>query len=169
MTADDIMIMEFLCHTARISPDPSTQNAAVCYDPVKGEIVRPTLAVNAFPLGVDNHIESRWNRPEKYARVDHAESGSIHAAARYGVKTEGLWLYCPWAACGPCASAMINGGITRLITLAPDPEATHDRWDDTVKIAYDMFAEVGLDVKYVMGPVTEEGFTILRNGQPFRP
>jgi hypothetical protein len=64
---------------------------------------------------------------------------------------------------------MINGGITRLITLAPDPEATHDRWDDTVKIAYDMFAEVGLDVKYVMGPVTEEGFTILRNGQPFRP
>jgi hypothetical protein len=63
---------------------------------------------------------------------------------------------------------MINGGITRLITLVSSG-ATHTRWDASMKIAYDMFAEVGLDVKYVMGPVTEEGFTILRNGQPFRP
>ena len=170
---DHKVILEALCHTAKYSPDPSTQNAAVLYSPVTCEILSTTTATNGFPLGVRVDIESRWERPEKYYRVNHAEAGAIIAAAKWGISTERKWMYCPWAACGPCAAAILDAGITRLITLEssrPGPkDSTHARWDESIAIAYDMFEEVGLEVTFIDGPVTETGFTVLRNGEPLRP
>jgi deoxycytidylate deaminase len=170
---DHKIFLEALCYTAKYSPDPSTQNTAVLYSPLNCEILAVTTATNGFPIGVRIDIESRWKRPEKYYRLNHAEAGAIIAAAKWGISTEGKWMYCPWASCGPCAAAIIDAGITRLITLEssrPTPkDSTHARWDESIAIAYDMFEEVGLEVTFIEGPVTKPGFTILRNGGDLHP
>lgn len=168
--AIDRQILNFLCYNAKFSPDQSSQNAACLVDPHYG-VVRETVAVNEMP--VDNHDPAMWERPGKYERVQHAETGALIAAARNGIKTAGMWMYAPWASCGPCASLIIKAGISVLVTLSsscPDSNGpTHDRWAESIRIAYDMFDRAMLPVVFVDGPVTEDGFTVLRNGQPYRP
>lgn len=172
----DRLVLNYLCHLAAHSPDTSSQNAACLVDPetpgysLEG-ILSDTAAVNAMPVANDDPV--MWEHPGKYERVKHAETGALVAAARSGIKTAGMWLYAPWASCGPCASLIIAAGITRVVTLAssrPDSGGpTHDRWSESIRIAYDLFDRAGLRVVFVDGPVTEDGFTVLRNGTPFHP
>ena len=108
------------------SPDPSTQNAAVIMQS-NDCIIPATLSVNKFPRGVLYEPE-RWERPIKYSYIEHAERNAIYAAARLGIPTAEKTLVCPWAACADCARAIIQSGISRLITLAPREDDTHDRW-----------------------------------------
>lgn len=93
--------------------DPSTQNGCVLVRPDIQEVV--SYGANHFPEGVESS-DARWERPLKYAYVEHAERNAIYSAARRGIKTKGLHMYCYWAACADCARAIIQAGITRLVT-----------------------------------------------------
>lgn len=155
------------CRYAQQSPDPSTQNAAVLCWGVGGYPIEATWEVNRFPRGVA-YTTARWERPLKYSVIEHAERNSIFAAARLGVSTEGLTMVCPWAACSDCARAIIQAGISRLVTISPDPVQTHQRWDESISIAMTMLDEAGVEVVYIDGPLGCD-FTILRNGTPFAP
>lgn len=61
---------------------------------------------------------ARWERPEKYDWVIHAEHNAILRAARRGVKMEGATLYiqydCP--PCAGCCDAIIQAGIKTVIS-----------------------------------------------------
>jgi dCMP deaminase len=152
------------------SPDPSTQNGALLVDEAKGSLLVPldeTFAVNEFPRGVD-YFEERWERPLKYSIVEHAERNAIYQAARVGIRTAGLTLVCPWAACSDCARGIVQSGITRLVTLAPRKGDTPVRWHDTVGMGMIMLNEAGVEVTFIDGPL-DAGFTILRDGRPYSP
>lgn len=153
------------CDFAQRSPDQSTQNAAVLCNGLTP--LQWTWAVNEFPRGVISKDE-RWERPQKYEWVEHAERNSIFAAAQQGIATAGLTMVCPWAACSDCARAVIQAGITRLVTMRPRQEDTHARWDASISIAMLMLAEAGVEVIYIDGPLNC-GVTLKRNGQDFQP
>lgn len=75
---------------------------------------------NGFPRGVDDSVESRHERPEKYLWTEHAERNAIYNAARIGTPIEGCRMYVPWYPCMDCARAIIQAGISELVCVEPD-------------------------------------------------
>lgn len=138
---------------AQQSPDPSTQNGAllaVASDgpPGRCRALPQTFSINEFPRGV--HYEpSRWERPGKYAYVEHAERNAIYAASRYGISTDGLTMVCPWAACADCARAIIQAGIATLVTHKQAGERSPASWQESIALAYGMLHEAGVEVHVV--------------------
>lgn len=128
-------------HAMSFSTDPSTQNGAVLVDDA-GDIV--SYGANHFPKGVVE-ITSRWERPAKYSWVEHAERNVIYSAAYNGVKTNGLTMYCPWAACADCGRAIIQAGIKKIV-VHKNCADRRGAWDASINIALKMFEEAG--VKY---------------------
>ena len=63
------------------SRDRSTKVGAVIVGPNRE--VR-SVGYNGFPRGVNDAIESRYERPGKYDWTEHAERNAIYNAARYG-------------------------------------------------------------------------------------
>ena len=67
------------------SKDPSTKVGAVIVN--SGNSIIST-GFNGFPIGIDDHVESRYERPEKYLWTCHAEENAIAFAARNGALVE---------------------------------------------------------------------------------
>lgn len=126
-----------------ISVDPSTQNGAVLVT-AAGDTVD---AANGLPYKVMTAPE-RWERPNKYLYVEHAERNAIYYAARLGYSTEQATLYAPWYACCDCARGIIQSGITRVVGHAPCYHKTPERWRDSIIRAFEMLVEA--DVQCVI-------------------
>lgn len=139
------------------SPDPSTQNGGILVD---DDWETQVTSWNAFPSKVEETPE-RWERPQKYFYVEHCERNLIYWAARNGIKTSGLTMVVPWAACADCARAIIQGGIKRLIRHYNSP--VHGNWNDSIVAGDEMMKECGIEIIEVM-PLS--GYTLLRNGIP---
>lgn len=132
------------------SPDPSTQNGALLVDfnsSSKGIVV--ASAVNRFPDGVD-FVNERTVAPLKYEYFEHAERNVIYDAAKNGIATHGLTMYCAWAACADCARAIIQSGIAVLVRH-DCAGASHGKWADSIARADGMLQEAGVVVRTVTG------------------
>lgn len=127
------------------SNDPSTQNGAVLVDANGLGLIE---AANHFPDGVKDRPE-RWERPEKYAYVEHAERHVIYKAARFGIKTEGLTMYVPWYACADCARAIIIAGIGEVVGHKAIFDRTTARWEASIAQALGMLDEAGVKHRLV--------------------
>lgn len=142
------------------SPDPSTQNAAILVND-KGTIVAE--AVNEFPKGV-KYLPKRWERPLKYAFIEHAERNVIFDACKRGVKTNGLIMYCPFFACQDCSRAIVQAGIKRVVGMHHINDCTNDRWSSSCQIGDTILDEAGVERVYI-----DEGvifnLNILRDGK----
>ncbi len=151
---DDIYFLRMAYEVAYdFSTDPSTQNGAILVNE-EGEALAE--GANHFPQGVEEK-EGRWERPLKYSYVEHAERNVIYAACRQGIKTEGLVMYCPWAACDNCARAIIQAGIKEVI-CHHDPHAedgqrfgmpVHPQWSKSIEVALGMLKEAGVGLHWV--------------------
>jgi len=111
MSLDWQKLLKIAYLEAQKSTNPSTQNGAILVDD-KGNVI--LSAVNSFPDGV-TETEERQNRPLRYKFSVHSERNVLYLAARLGIKTEGLLMVCPWAACTDCAQGIIQAGIKRLV------------------------------------------------------
>lgn len=90
------------------SKDPHTHIGAVIVGMDK-EIV--STGYNSFPRGMNDDVQERYERPEKYFWMEHAERNAIYNAARIGVSTKGCTLFLDhWFPCVECARAIINSG-----------------------------------------------------------
>ena len=70
---------------------------------------------NSFPRGIDDMVDERQERPEKYYWFEHAERNSIYNAARIGVSTKGSKMYMTCGVpCADCARAIINAGVEEI-------------------------------------------------------
>ncbi|RDJ35344.1 MAG: CMP deaminase [Crenarchaeota archaeon] len=149
---------EYLKHAyivaAVASTDPSTQNGAILVNPNTGQIVAD--GANHFPEGVEEKSE-RWERPIKYSYVEHAERNCIFTAARNGVATEGLVMYCCWAACADCSRAIIQARISEVVThYNPNPPSgerfgmpVHPQWKESIEVALGMMKEAGVKIRWI--------------------
>jgi dCMP deaminase len=146
------------------SPDPSTQNASLLISD-DGEII--SEGINEFPRDVKYKPE-RWERPLKYKIIEHAERNSIYKAAKLGRSTEGLTMFCPWAACSDCARAIIQAGIKKLVTHKQALDKSPSFWGEEIKVAFTMLKEASVEVFLYDGFIgTKE--QVLHSGKLWTP
>ena len=59
-------------------------------------------------------LSDRWDRPQKYQYVEHAERNAIYNAARVGTPLLGCSAFVSLAPCVGCARALVQAGITEV-------------------------------------------------------
>ena len=149
------------------SLDPSTQNAAILLhpNPTIGVLVQ---AANGLPTGITLSDEV-WRSPDKYLYVEHAERNVIYKAAKRGVITQGLTMYCPWICCADCARAIIQAGIKKVVGHQDLLDLTPDRWKNSVDVGTGMLKEAGVQVGMWQGNVCEGRVHVRFNGEVISP
>ncbi len=162
MSTDWKSLMATAYEHAKLSHDPSTQNAALLVNDA-GE--SRLIDVNRFPNGVRE--TERWERPLKYKIIEHAERNVLYQAARSGLQTVGLTMVCPWAACGDCARAIIQCGLKKLVTHKQAHEKSPDFWRQEIEIAFVMLQEAGVEVVMYDGLIGVEN--VLHTGKLWSP
>jgi dCMP deaminase len=100
----------------------------------------------------DMDVSKRWQRPEKYMWVEHAERNAIYNAARMGTSLRGCTAYMNFepAVCTECAKGLIQSGIVRII--GPDRTFTgvgRGKFYDTDDVAKIMLMEAGVQLTIV--------------------
>ena len=104
---------------------------------------------NSFPRGINDDVEERQERPEKYFWFEHAERNAIYNAARIGVSTKDCTLYLShWFPCADCARGIINAGITKIYCERPDSNNKSSSFTESFKRSEEMLLEAGVEVEY---------------------
>ena len=129
---------------AQWSKDRSTKVGCVI---VKDrEIV--TTGFNGMPRGVNDSIDARHERPEKYHFFIHSESNAIINAARQGKSTLGCDMYVNWFPCDTCSGFIVQAGIKRLF-CDEEPDLTNPSFGEGFKRALEILSEGGVEVIYM--------------------
>lgn len=107
-----------------------------------------SLGYNGFPRGVDDTIEERHTRPDKYQWTEHAERNAIFNAIRAGTDIRGCTCYVNLFCCCNCARAIVQSNLRKVVTYPP---ADDPRWQRDFEISMQMFNESGVEVKLIKG------------------
>jgi dCMP deaminase len=128
------------------SKDNSTQIGAVIVGE-DNEIL--STGYNSFPRGLDDTIEERQERPEKYHFMVHAESNAIVNAARIGspIKNTKIYLTCG-VPCSDCAKLIINSGIIEVFCKNVENDVKGDIWVKSKKKTLEMFKECNIKLTF---------------------
>jgi dCMP deaminase len=103
---------------------------------------------NSFPRGINDSIDERQERPEKYYWFEHAERNSLYNAALIGVSTKGCTMYLTCGIpCSDCARGIINSGIKKIVCESLGG-AVGNLWDEHAKRIIEMFNEAGVRIEY---------------------
>ena len=139
---DYFMTMVYL--VAMRSKDESTHVGAVIVGP--NNEIRST-GYNSFPMGINDDVPERQERPEKYFWFSHAERNAVYLAARVGIPVEGCTMYTNGIPCTDCAFAVIQAGITEVVVDGGWSNPERDKWDETAKRTAVMFEERGIKLR----------------------
>jgi len=127
------------------SKDGSTQCGAVIVSN-KNRII--SMGFNGYPRGVpdDDSLIDVNKRELKYRKIVHAEINSIIFAQK---DLSGCTMYVyPLPPCSQCGSAVIQSGITRVVTMLPTGDLKR-RWEESNKITEEMFKFAGIILDYL--------------------
>lgn len=128
------------------SKDQRTQIGAVIVGQDK-EIV--STGFNSFPRGIDDNVQERQERPEKYFWMEHAERNALYNAARIGVSTKGTTMYLTCGVpCTDCAKGIISSGVKSIYCKIEDTTKNREYWDEHAKRSLVMFQEAGVEIFY---------------------
>ena len=104
---------------------------------------------NSFPRGIDDDVEERQQRPEKYFWMVHGELNAILNSARIGVSTNGCKMYLTCGIpCSNCGRAIINAGITEVYCKVEDTTQNRKKWDEESSKTKQMFEESGVKITF---------------------
>jgi len=143
MEWDDYFI-NMLPYIAAKSKDPNTQVGCIIVGP--DNEIRST-GYNSLPRGLNDYVEARFERPEKYMWIEHADRNAIYNAARMGTSISGCRMYLPLHPCHEGARGIINSGISEVIIDNNDNIEYNNRWDDSIRISNNMLVEAGIIVR----------------------
>jgi dCMP deaminase len=118
------------------SKDRSTQVGCVIVGP--DNEVRST-GYNGFPRNIDDDVEDRHVRPEKYFWTEHAERNAVYNAARHGTPLEGCTAFVTWTPCMDCARAIVPSGLIRVVGY--EMRLDDPKWAEDFKRVRTLFAE----------------------------
>ena len=128
------------------SKDNSTHIGAVIAG--KGNEILST-GYNSFPRGIDDSLDERQERPEKYFWMEHAERNSIFNAARIGVSLVGSTIYITSGVpCCDCARGIISSGISKVYCKKTDTTSNRSLWDEHAVRSLQMFKEANVEIIY---------------------
>lgn len=158
MTASELDYMRETCAVAKQSNDKSTQNGAIIVCPWDGDIV--TEGFNHIPEKLQK--PERFERPLKYDYTIHAERDALYKATNDGNIVEGWDMYCCWAACKDCATAISHIGIGRLFRHVHDGHLSRGDWRQSIEVGDSIMREMGVEIIDLTGQI---GAEILFNGE----
>jgi dCMP deaminase len=122
------------------SKDQSSQVGSVIVD----ENGMPlSFGYNGMPRGVNDDLEERHQRPEKYNWFEHAERNAIYQARR---SLEESYIFVTHPPCPDCARGIIQSGI-RFVTVDSKNgfgSDFHKRMVDGYNVTMVMFKETGI-------------------------
>jgi dCMP deaminase len=133
--------MRFLALAEQIatwSKDPMRGVGAVIVSPTK-QIV--ATGFNGLPRGMAD-LPERLQRPAKYDLICHAELNAIIQCARNGVSPVGCTLYSSFSPCVQCTLAVVQSGITRVVTYHTEDGDEH--WQASIAKAMAVMQEAGI-------------------------
>ena len=141
------------------SKDPRTKIGAVL---VRWEDKIPiSMAYNSFSRKVNDNVPLRWERPEKYEWVTHAEENAVLNCARRGDSSMGTVMYTQGIPCTRCADAVVQGGIVEVVVhkqwQAYEQKFQWDKWIDSAKRSEQKFAEAGIKIRIFDGILGMKG------------
>lgn len=131
---------------ASMSKDENTKVGAVLVS--EDDMVEISSGYNCLPRGVV-HYKERNERPLKYLYTSHAEASCIANAARLGRATKGSTLVTTMFPCTNCMALIINAGVSKIISTAPDTQ--HPVY--------------GVDYKHSLAMANEAGIVISLEGE----
>lgn len=146
---------------ATYSSDQKTQN---------GSVLIPTNGSFAFD-GWNHFVVPEMVYPDdarKARIIVHAEQDAILAAARFGEATARATLFCVWAPCCQCAKAIIESGVTRLVTHKSMMDRTYPKYVEEVQAGLDMLKSRGIEHINWDGKIGD-GVLNLMNGEVWHP
>lgn len=103
--------MDFARVAASKSKDPATKVGCVIVG--TDHEIRST-GYNGPPREVRD-LPERFERPEKYLWVSHAEQNAVAQAARIGVSLRDCTAYVTHHPCAACARSLIQAGVTGVV------------------------------------------------------
>lgn len=107
-----------------------------------------TSGYNGIPRKVNDDVEARHEKPEKYHWFIHAEPNAIINAARQGKSTLGADMYINWFPCDTCAGFIVQAGIKRVF-CDKEPDLNHPRYGEAFVRALQILNEGGVEVIYM--------------------
>lgn len=138
----DLYFIGLAEYISKRSKDNSTKVGAVIVNTSK--IILAT-GYNGFPQKLKDNPIDLENRERKYARILHAELNSIIFSKQY--LTDCIIYTYPFLSCANCTKAIIQSGITRIVTLKMDESSErYQRWKDDFDISREMYKEAGIEV-----------------------
>lgn len=155
MTWDEFFLRQVYLVASK-SKDRSTKIGAVL---VRGNRV-VAQGYNGLPTGIDDDVEERQVRPEKYLWTEHAERNAIYSCARHGVASLGATMYTQGIPCADCARAIIQGGVAKVVVHKQWMRGGGfvDRWAESCRRSEQMFAEAGVTLEAVAMDLGVDGF-----------
>ena len=128
------------------SKDKSTQIGAVIVG-VDNEVL--STGYNSFPRGLDDTIDERQERPEKYFWFEHAERNAIYNAARIGVSLKNSTIYLTSGLpCMDCARGIVNSGIKIVWCKTECTTKNKEKWVESQMKSLKLLNECGVQVYY---------------------
>lgn len=121
------------------SKDPSSKCGSVAV--MDNRIV--AQGYNGFARGFKETDELLNNREVKYERMVHAEANMIYNAVYNGQSLKGstAYVYAPLPSCHECAKALIQAGVSRVVSAYDPASEAWERWKDRCEMAGRFFAE----------------------------
>lgn len=129
--------------TAGWSKDKSTKVGAITVNENNSVL---TVGYNGFPRGVDDSVESRFERPDKYFYTEHAERNCIYNAAYEGIALKDSTIYVTLFPCDACARGIIQCGIKKV--FAPKPDFDHHKYGESFVKSLEMLTEANVQIIY---------------------
>ena len=109
---------------------------------------------NGLPRGLNDDVEQRHERPEKYDWFEHAERNAIFNAARTGTALQGSTTYASLFPCTACARAIIQVGARTLVAHTPDLD--DERWGREFEVSVSMLKEAGVTLRLLESTETSD-------------
>lgn len=151
MTDDDRSALAIAYHSARLSPDPRTQNGSYIINTVNGT----TRGIIGRNIGVRGATFD-WNTTEKYELIHHAEEHAVLGAGVQGMKTWGATLYVPWYACLRCARSIVGARVRRVVghrELLRWATDLNPSWILPIAQGLELMASAGVQCDWLSGPI----------------
>ena len=147
----DHRFLELADCIATWSKDPSRGVGCVIASP-ENRIC--STGFNGLPSGIED-LPERLTRPAKYDLICHAELNAIIHCARHGVSPDGCTLYSTFFPCIQCTLAIIQAGITRVVSW--EFGAGDEHWAESIEKSRTMLMEAGIE--FVLLPRLESATT----------
>ena len=130
------------------SKDKYTQIGAVIVG-VDKEVL--STGYNSFPRGLNDTIDKRQERPEKYFWFEHAERNAIYNAARIGVSLKNSTIYLTSGLpCMDCARGIVNSGVKIVWCKQVCTTKNKEKWEESQMKSMELLNECGVQVFFYL-------------------